>query len=415
MKFWNFLSKFIILMPLVLMGGCATSTDYRTSTVQFLYSDKKKASETVQIPILSLPIKVGIAFVPETGQYQASDGRRLLPTLSSLTENDKMSLMEEIGGQLRKYEFVKSVVQIPSDYMFTDGGFDNLERVRTTFNVDVITLVSFNQSQFVDKDISAIAYLTVIGAFLVPGEKNETHTVLDAVCYHIPSRKMILGATGSSDIKSRATPLNILDQVREDSLEGFRQANKNLSVNFDQQLALLGSKICNSTGGFEIMCEPGYAGIGSLKRGAICSIEPLKADKVLVKKSERILYLKKGERILKEYKVSLGKNPVGDKEREGDCRTPEGIYILDWRKKNSQFYKAIHISYPNRYDVRAARSKGVSPGGMVMIHGVPNYFNWTKWYFRDRDWTNGCIAVSNAEMDEIWAYVPDGTIIEIQP
>lgn len=402
-------------MPLVLLGGCATSTDYKSSAVQFLFSERDDTAKSAQIPILTLPMNVGIAFVPETGHYRTGDSRRLLPTLSSLTESDRTALMDEIGAQLKKYEFVKSVIQIPSEYMAVNGGFDNLERIKTTFNVDVITLVSFSQSQFVDKDISAIAYLTIIGALIVPGEINDTRTVLDAVCYHITGQRMILGASGDSNIRSRATPINILDQIRKDSLEGFKQANKNLALNLNQQLELLGAAICNSTGDFQIMCEPGYSGVGSLKKGAVCSVEPLRADKVLVKKSERKLYLKKGQRTLKEYNISLGKNPVGDKEREGDCRTPEGIYILDWRNRNSHFYKAIHISYPNREDISSARSRGVSPGGMVMIHGVPNYFSWTKWYFRSRDWTNGCIAVSNTEMDEIWAYVPDGTIIEIQP
>jgi murein L,D-transpeptidase YafK len=140
-----------------------------------------------------------------------------------------------------------------------------------------------------------------------------------------------------------------------------------------------------------------------------------KADGVLVNKSERKLYLKSGDKILKAYPVVFGANPAGHKEQEGDERTPEGRYLLDWKKSDSAFYKAIHISYPNEQDKKAAAERGVSPGGAIMIHGQPNGFGGLAFIMQSFDWTDGCIAVTNEAMDEIWEAVPGGTPIEIVP
>ncbi len=136
------------------------------------------------------------------------------------------------------------------------------------------------------------------------------------------------------------------------------------------------------------------------------------ADKVLVLKSQRKLYLMQGGKILKRYKVSLGGHPVGPKIREGDRKTPEGKYVLDWHNTESQFYKSIHISYPNENDLARAEKRGVPPGGDLFIHGQPNDFNGPG--KQPGDWTDGCIAVTNKEMDEIWRAVADGTPIEIK-
>jgi murein L,D-transpeptidase YafK len=137
------------------------------------------------------------------------------------------------------------------------------------------------------------------------------------------------------------------------------------------------------------------------------------ADKVVVLKKERRLLLIKGNEVLKTYAVSLGGNPVGLKVREGDRKTPEGTYVLDWHNASSQYHKSIHISYPNADDVARARKLGVRTGGDLFIHGLPNDFEGPDQELGD--WTNGCIAVTNAEIDEIWRVVADGTPIEIKP
>lgn len=140
-------------------------------------------------------------------------------------------------------------------------------------------------------------------------------------------------------------------------------------------------------------------------------------DRVLVKKSERSMELYKDGAVYRTYRVSLGDQPRGHKFQEGDERTPEGNYVLDWRNPNSSYHKSIHVSYPNDLDRTVARSVGVSPGGMIMIHGLPNWLSSPRLAeeYRRRDWTNGCIAVGNKEMDEIWRLVRDGTPITILP
>jgi murein L,D-transpeptidase YafK len=138
-------------------------------------------------------------------------------------------------------------------------------------------------------------------------------------------------------------------------------------------------------------------------------------DKVLVVKSERTLLLMNRGDVLKSYRISLGKQPSGPKIREGDQRTPEGFYWIDWRKTSDRFNLALHISYPNARDAAKAREKGVPPGGMIMIHGTPLDEEYPEWYFHTLDWTEGCIAMKNSDMREIWSLVRDGTLIEIRP
>jgi murein L,D-transpeptidase YafK len=133
------------------------------------------------------------------------------------------------------------------------------------------------------------------------------------------------------------------------------------------------------------------------------------ADRVLVDKSDRQLHLMRGGEVWKSYPIGLGFAPQGHKLQQGDGRTPEGDYVLDWRNPNSQFHLSIHISYPDAEDRASARSRGVSPGGAIFIHGNHNPAA------RRPDWTWGCIAVTDAAMDEIWRAVPNGTPITIRP
>lgn len=151
---------------------------------------------------------------------------------------------------------------------------------------------------------------------------------------------------------------------------------------------------------------------------AICGLAAdasLKADRVEVIKHERVLRLFKDGKVIKTYKVALGGNPVGPKTQKGDHKTPEGNYTLDRRNAHSQFYKSIHISYPNPKDRANVRAKGVSPGGDLFVHGLPNGYGWIGSGHRAKDWTDGCVAVTDEEIDEIWRAVPDGTLIEIRP
>lgn len=143
--------------------------------------------------------------------------------------------------------------------------------------------------------------------------------------------------------------------------------------------------------------------------------EPQEADKVVVVKGLRELRLLADGEVLRRYEVSLGREPKGDKLQEGDGRTPEGRYLLDFKNEDSAFYRSIRVSYPNAQDRREARAMGVDPGSNIMIHGLkPEFADVGKGHLRE-DWTEGCIAVTNREIDEIWSLVPVGTPIEIRP
>ena len=139
------------------------------------------------------------------------------------------------------------------------------------------------------------------------------------------------------------------------------------------------------------------------------------ADRVLIEKKARRLTLFTNGEVIKTYKIALGGNPVGPKERQGDNKTPEGIYTIDSRNGNSGYHLALHISYPNADDKRRARERGVAPGGDIMIHGIKNGFEALGLSHAEKDWTEGCIAVTNQEMEEIYRFVPNGTIVEIRP
>lgn len=146
--------------------------------------------------------------------------------------------------------------------------------------------------------------------------------------------------------------------------------------------------------------------------------EPLSlpaADKILVVKSERRLFLYRGPEVLRSYRVSLGLNPRGHKEREGDYRTPEGLYRLSKRNSRSAFFLSIKISYPAPSDIAWAKANRWPVGGSIMIHGLPNNPSHSEQYYATTDWTNGCISLSNADMLELWSLVDRQAIIEIKP
>jgi murein L,D-transpeptidase YafK len=157
-----------------------------------------------------------------------------------------------------------------------------------------------------------------------------------------------------------------------------------------------------------LLCVPGCA---SGKDG-----EPKKTiDRILVVKSARTMTLMSAGEVVKTYKVALGREPVGAKERAGDHKTPEGEYLVDSKNSKSRFHLALHISYPSATDRERARKLGVNPGGNIEIHGLDPKYAWVGRLHRAMDWTDGCIAVTNAEIEEIWPLVLVGTPVEIRP
>jgi murein L,D-transpeptidase YafK len=138
-------------------------------------------------------------------------------------------------------------------------------------------------------------------------------------------------------------------------------------------------------------------------------------DRIVVAKADRTMTLMQNGKAFKTYKVALSREPVGPKEREGDHRVPEGMYTIDSKNAHSRFHLALHVSYPNAADRERAGKLGVKPGGNIEIHGLGNTYGWVGSLQRQIDWTDGCIAVTNSEIDEIWSMVPVGTPLEIRP
>ncbi len=139
------------------------------------------------------------------------------------------------------------------------------------------------------------------------------------------------------------------------------------------------------------------------------------ADSVLIEKAKRKMYLIHNDKSFREYDISLGDSPVGHKQQQGDEKTPEGNYLIDFRNPDSHYHLSLHINYPSKTDKANARRLGVNPGGDIFIHGLPNGMGLLPVLFKGRDWTDGCIAVSNSEIEEIWKLVKNGTPIEIRP
>src|SRR5258708_17865717 len=138
-------------------------------------------------------------------------------------------------------------------------------------------------------------------------------------------------------------------------------------------------------------------------------------DRVIINKAKRELFLMHADKVVKSYRVALGRNPVGPKTRQGDGKTPEGVYSFSGRNVASAFHRALRVSYPNSADRAQAKRLGVAPGGDIMIHGLPNGQGHIGKAHLQADWTEGCIAVTNAEIEEIWGLVRDGTKVEINP
>ncbi len=155
--------------------------------------------------------------------------------------------------------------------------------------------------------------------------------------------------------------------------------------------------------------------LGLIGSGPASATAILAADHVVVHKSARKLALYNGDRLLGEYKVALGLNPTGTKERERDFRTPEGRYFLSRRNTHSDFFLSIQVSYPNKDDELRAKKNRWAPGGLIMIHGLPNVPKHPAAYYASNDWTDGCIALSNSDMVEVWLRTQDNIPIDIYP
>lgn len=260
----------LVYILLVLITGCAsTQSRYYSSAVDYLYPGESAPVEKPAVPVMNIPIKVGIAFVPDAGQRARSSNiwQSMLGTSRAhalaLTEKRKTELMQQVADYFRKYPFIGTIEIIPSAYLKPQGSFANLDQVQTMYGVDAIALLAVDQVQFTDEGAASFLYWTIIGAYTIPGEKNTTHTMLDAVVFDIKSRKMLFRAPGVSEVKGNATPVNLSQELREDSMKGFDIAAQDMITNLDVQLGLFKEKIKQAPDEYKVVHRPGYTGGGS--------------------------------------------------------------------------------------------------------------------------------------------------------
>ena len=253
-----------------LAAGCAvwskSERRHANSLYSYLYFAEANHLDAETLPVLSLPLRVGIAFVPP--DRPKGGGAYVPPEDAQFSENQKMDLMKRISGDFKSYPFVKSIELVPTAYLTPRGGFANLDQIRTMYGVDVMVLLSYDQVQFTDQGLLSLTYWTIVGAYVIQGQKNDTQTMLDGAVYDIASRKLLFRAPGISTVKGSATPVNLSEQLRRDSEEGFKEAATNLAAGLKVQLEEFRERVKNAPDEFKVVNKPGYtggAGLGGME------------------------------------------------------------------------------------------------------------------------------------------------------
>lgn len=256
----------IILLVLVVfvMASCAgQKLTTKSSVVDYLYSRSGDVHVEPSIPHLKIPLSIGIAFVPESTErnyvYNFWTGRNYS---GSLTEVKKTELLEEIANNFKQLDFVGNIEVIPSAYLTPQGGFSNLSQIKTMYGIDVIALVSYDQVQFTDEGLLSLSYWTIVGAYVVSGEKNDTSTLMDTVVYDIDSKKLLFRAPGTSQVSGSSTPVNLSEELRADSIKGFEDATQMMIENLKLQLTKFKASIKNNPKQAQVVYREGYSGGG---------------------------------------------------------------------------------------------------------------------------------------------------------
>lgn len=237
-----------------------TRNRHNSSLVDYLYPRGNHDRPTKpSVPTLTLPLKVGIAWVPESSsgkdQYRQRD--------PVLTETRRKELAEAVIPHFKKYPFISSIQTIPTAYLTPGGGFENLEQLRALLGVDVIALLSFDQLQTSDSTELSVLYWTIVGAYIIPAEANQTHTMVDAAVFDIASRQLLFRAPGTSKSKGIATPVRTDERLRAKSDQGFVQASTNMVANLELELAAFQQRLKERPETARIVRSPGYTGGGA--------------------------------------------------------------------------------------------------------------------------------------------------------
>jgi len=234
-----------------------------SSVVQFLYPDKNLPFIQPQIPTLRLPLRVGVAFIP-TGT--AGSNSSYYHVGSGFTEQQKTDLMRQVGAQFKAQPFVQSIEIIPTTYLRPGGGFDNLDQLRGMMGIDIVVLIAYDQRQFSADTEASLAYWTIVGAYFVQGQRNTTHTLMEAVVYDIPSRNLLFRAPGTHSLKNHSTLLRTDEELCRDSATSLEEAAKQMTLNLAQELERFKIRAKEEPETIKIEHKPGFSmGLGSIE------------------------------------------------------------------------------------------------------------------------------------------------------
>lgn len=260
----------LILLPaaltLALLTGCVgfwgeRSRHEASSIVQFLYPNKATPFVQPTIPTLRLPLRVGVAFIP-TGV--SNDRGVFYRTQGNISEAQKTELLRRVAAQFKTLPFVQTIEIIPTTYLRPGGGFDNLDQLRALMGIDVIALISYDQAQNSTDTEASLAYWTIVGAYIVPAQRNTTHTLMEAVVYDISSRSLLFRAPGTSTVKNHSTLFRTSDFLREASAQSLAEASAQMTANLAQELELFKVRAKEEPQNIRIEHKPGYTGGGAL-------------------------------------------------------------------------------------------------------------------------------------------------------
>lgn len=253
-----------LVLPLLLSGCASQKMGSRSSVVDYLYPNAEQTAITPATPVLTLPLRLGIAFVPADRSHNngANPWAFSRQGANLLAESAKHAIMNNIAMHFRQHNYISDIQVIPSSYLRPQGSFANLDQLKSMFGIDVIALVSYDQLQFSDEGKSALSYWTLVGAYLVSGQKNDTSTMMDTAVYDIASRKLLFRAPGISQVKGRATPVNLSEELRRDSQQGFNDASKQMIENLEQELQHFTERLKSQPADIKVVASSNYRGGG---------------------------------------------------------------------------------------------------------------------------------------------------------
>jgi rhombotail lipoprotein len=248
------------------LTGCMSIYNRRhheaSSVVQFLYPDKNQPFIQPQIPTLRLPLRVGVAFIP-AGLGDGRGGFRQIQ--ANFTEQQKTELLRKVAGQFEALPFVQSIEIVPTTYLRPGGGFDNLDQLRAMMGIDVVALIAYDQAQNSSDTEASLAYWTIVGAYIVPAQRNSTHTLMEAVVYDIPSRSLLFRAPGTSTIQNHSTLFRADYFLQQASAKSIEEAAAQMTANLSQELELFKVRAKEEPSSIKIEHKPGYTGAGTLE------------------------------------------------------------------------------------------------------------------------------------------------------